>query len=96
MKKWNGTEVNRKRIELVTICGALRFSSGSGLLTLHPVFVREAKLIRVVKQSIAKRSVKENDTIFMWNYNAKLIIPTTNTATAGVVSQKKSFNNLFH
>ena len=49
-----------KRGAFAFICNDLRFSSGSGLLTLHPVLVKDAKLSKTVIQSNASRSEKEN------------------------------------
>ena len=60
MKKWNGMEVHMKRGALAFFCNDLRFSSGSGLLTLHPVLVNDAKLSKTVIKSNASRSEKEN------------------------------------
>ena len=49
-----------KRGAFAFFCNDLRFSSGSGLLTLNPVLVKDAKLSKTVIQSNASRSEKEN------------------------------------
>ena len=51
-------EVHMKRGAFAFFCNDLRFSSGSGLLTLNPVLVKDAKLSKTVIQSNASRSKK--------------------------------------